>query len=118
VRIVVLADDLIWRSRLIAALEAIGAQPDPAGTADAFEAAMAGSDGVIVDLIARAYDPIVAVAIAAAVGLPVLVVGPHENVALRKRALAAGAGRALAYRKLFEDGPGTLSRWLGGSWAA
>ena len=28
------------------------------------------------------------------------------------RALAAGADRVLAYRKLFEDGPATISAWL------
>ena len=42
-----------------------------------------------------------------------LAVGQHDDVELRKRALDAGAERVYAYRKLFEDGPATLARWLG-----
>jgi len=41
-----------------------------------------------------------------------LAVGQHDDVELRKRALAAGAERVYAYRKLFEDGPKTLGSWL------
>ena len=41
-----------------------------------------------------------------------LAVGPHDDVALRKRAFVAGAEKVLAYRKLFEDGPATIGRWL------
>jgi electron transfer flavoprotein alpha/beta subunit len=43
----------------------------------------------------------------------VLAVGQHDDHELRKKALAAGADRVFAYRKLFEDGPGTISAWLG-----
>ncbi|MFL5750009.1 MAG: hypothetical protein ACJ767_05275, partial [Chloroflexota bacterium] len=68
---------------------------------------------VIVDLMARAYDGIVAVRRAADAGRRVLAVGQHDDAALRRRALDAGADRVLAYRKLFEDGPGTISTWLG-----
>jgi hypothetical protein len=31
---------------------------------------------------------------------------------LRKRALARGADKVLAYRKLFDDGPRTVADWL------
>jgi len=31
---------------------------------------------------------------------------------MRKRALAAGAGRVYAYRRLFEDGPRQIGVWL------
>ena len=41
-----------------------------------------------------------------------LAVGQHDDLELRKRALAAGAERVYAYRKLFEDGPRTLEAWL------
>ena len=41
-----------------------------------------------------------------------LAVGQHDDLALRKRALAAGADRVYAYRKLFEDGPATLAAWI------
>jgi hypothetical protein len=53
------------------------------------------------------------VARAASAGARVMAVGPHDDVALRKRAITAGAEKVLAYRKLFEDGPGTIGRWLG-----
>ena len=39
--------------------------------------------------------------------------GQHDDVAERKRALAQGADRVLAYRKLFEDGPATIEGWIG-----
>jgi CheY-like chemotaxis protein len=68
----------------------------------------------VVDLTARGYDGVEAVrrTTERRPGIPVLAVGQHDDVELRKRALAAGADRVLAYRKLFEDGPGTLARWL------
>jgi DNA-binding response OmpR family regulator len=69
-------------------------------------------DRVIVDLTARAYDGVEAIAVARAAGRPVLAVGQHDDLALRKRALAAGADRVYAYRKLFEDGPATLAAWI------
>ena len=69
-------------------------------------------DRVIVDLTARAYDGVEAIAVARATGRPVLAVGQHDDVELRKRALAAGADRVYAYRKLFEDGPATLAAWI------
>jgi len=69
-------------------------------------------DRVIVDLTARAYDGVESIVVARAAGRPVLAVGQHDDVALRKRALAAGADRVYAYRKLFEDGPATLAAWI------
>ena len=44
--------------------------------------------------------------------LMILAVGQHDDLPLRKRAFAAGADKVLAYRKLFDDGPGTITRWL------
>ena len=69
-------------------------------------------DRVIVDLTARAYDGVDAIVVARAAGRPVLAVGQHDDLDLRKRALAAGADRVYAYRKLFEDGPATLAAWI------
>ena len=67
---------------------------------------------MIVDLTARAYDGVAAIGAAAASGRRVLAVGQHDDQTLRKRALAAGADRVYAYRKLFEDGPAVLSAWI------
>jgi hypothetical protein len=46
------------------------------------------------------------------IGVRVLAVGQHDDVAQRKRAVASGAERVLAYRKLFEDGPATIEAWI------
>jgi electron transfer flavoprotein alpha/beta subunit len=110
--ITILAEDLVWADRLARAVEAAGAEPARTKTAREFDERAASSDRAIVDLTARSYDPIVAVEHACAAGVRVLAVGPHDDVALRKRALAAGADKVLAYRKLFEDGPATIARWL------
>ncbi len=108
----VLADDLIWATRLASIARAAGAAPTVVATAELFADALRGADAALVDLSLRRADPIVAVADAAAAGVPVVAVGPHEDLAARKRALAAGAARVYAYSKLFEDGPRTMAAWL------
>ena len=111
-QVVVLADDLIWQTRLVGTLREVDAQPfavrDLAAFADQLEAA----DAAIVDLTSLGYDPIAALRVAAGAGVPSLAVGQHDDMATRKEALDAGARRVFAYRKLFEDGPRTLARWL------
>ena len=42
----------------------------------------------------------------------------RDNEKLRKRALARGAERVYAYRKLFEDGPATIAAWIARGGAA
>jgi len=113
VRVAVLADDLIWASRLVDTVRAVGAAPVRTRTADAFAQALPGVDAAIVDLTARAYGGVAAVAAASTAGRRVLAVGQHDDHETRRRALAAGADRVFAYRKLFEDGPATLAAWLG-----
>jgi len=109
-RVVVLADDLIWQTRLTNILEGIGARVDR--RSGALDEALVDADALVVDLTARSYDAIAAIERGSAAGLRVLAVGQHDDAALRKRALAAGAERVYAYRKLFEDGPATLVAWL------
>jgi DNA-binding NarL/FixJ family response regulator len=111
-RIAVLAQDLVWSDRLARSVDAAGAEPARAKTLPEFDRAPDCADHAIVDLTARAYDPIEAIGRARAHGAQVLAVGPHDDAALRERAFAAGADRVLAYRKLFEDGPATVQRWL------
>ena len=67
----------------------------------------------MIDLTARAYDGIAAIGLAHAAGRPVLAVGQHDDAALRRAALAAGADAVHPYRRLFEDGPRQFARWLG-----
>lgn len=113
--VIVLADDLIWATRLVGQLRTLGATPLRARTPAAFEEALgaAGATRAVVDLTARAYDGIGATARAAAAGLRVLCVGQHDDRELRAAARAAGAERVVAYRKLFEDGHAALAAWLG-----
>jgi hypothetical protein len=110
----VLAQDLIWQDRLARSVEVAGATPDRVKTASGFDLALVGADIAIVDLTAHAYDPFVAIERAVAAGVRVLAVGQHDDVTQRKRALASGAERVLAYRKLFEDGPATVERFIAG----
>ena len=111
-RVVVLADDLIWATRLVDHVRIAGGDPVPARALDVLEREVAGADAVVVDLTARAYDGVAAIEAAARAGRRVLAVGQHDDIDLRRRALAAGAQRVYAYRKLFEDGPATLRSWL------
>lgn len=116
-RIVVLADDLIWSTRLAGHVRTAGRQPVTVRTAPAFSAVLAepGLGGAIIDLTSLAYDGLASIAAARDAGIPVLAVGQHDDHVLRRNALAVGADRVLAYRKLFEDGPATIARWLAAS---
>jgi hypothetical protein len=113
--VAVLADDLIWGTRLVGQLRTLGALPVRAGSADAFEAVLVGGGAsrAIVDLTARAYDGVAMTRSATEAGLRVLCVGQHDDRDLRAAALAAGAERVYSYRKLFEDGHAALAAWLG-----
>lgn len=111
-RVLVLADDLIWSTRLAGHVRTAGAEPTTVRTADAFAAGLAGARGAIVDLTSRCYDGLAAIAAARDAGVAVLAVGQHDDHVLRRDALAVGADRVLAYRKLFDDGPATIARWL------
>ena len=112
-RVVVLAQDLIWADRLARAVEATGAEAIRVASLQRFGEQLPTASGAIVDLTALAYDGVAAIESATAAGVRVLAVGQHDDHELRKRALAAGADRVYAYRKLFEDGPATVAAWLG-----
>ncbi|HUG48257.1 MAG TPA: hypothetical protein VMP67_07565 [Candidatus Limnocylindria bacterium] len=113
-RVAVLADDLIWASRLVAALERSGARPLRSGTAQQLADLLQQGPvaAVVIDLNGRTYDGVDAVRAAAQAGRPVLAVGQHEDLELRKRALAAGARRVYSYNKLFRDGPQVMAALL------
>ncbi len=108
----ILADDLIWATRLGELVRGAGGTAVPARSLAAFATLLPNVDRAIVDLTARGYDGIAAIAAAASAGLPVLAVGQHDDREARQRALAAGAGRVLAYRRMFDDGPGQIAAWL------
>ena len=106
----VLADDIIWATRLADAVTAAGGRPTRRRRVEDLDADVAF---VIVDLTARAYDGVAAIRQAAGTGARVVAVGQHDDASLRRAAIAAGAERVFTYRALFEDGPRTIARWLG-----
>jgi DNA-binding NtrC family response regulator len=107
-RVLVVADDLIWMSRLAASVERAGAAVVRAGGPEQLRRALdAGDDrpvAAFVDLNGRTYDGVAAVELATGAGLPTIAVGQHEDLDLRRRALAAGARRVYSYNKAHRDG--------------
>ena len=129
--VAVVADDLIWASRLMDSVTRAGGTPirlstqaqlDTALDADALaelgpEDADRAVVGVIVDLFGQRFDGIAAVERAKAANKPVIAVAQHDDLLTRKRALSAGASRVFSYNKFFTDGPRLVKGWLarGGS---
>jgi hypothetical protein len=109
----VVADDLIWATRLADGIRGAGGEPVPVRTTAALEDALGSVRGCVVDLTARAYDGVDAVRAAAEAGLPVIAVGQHDDAPLRRAARQAGAARVHAYRTLFEHGARELGAWVG-----
>jgi hypothetical protein len=113
IRVAVLADDLIWATRLRDLIAGTSARPVPCRTMAALAEALPAVDAVVVDLSARSFDPVSGIAEASRATRRVLAVGPHDDAVARDRARAAGAERVLAYRALAEAGPVAIARWLG-----
>ena len=111
-RVVVLADDLIWGSRLTSLVKSAGAEVSHARSAPELERQLATADGVIIDLTARSYDPLAAIKRSRLAEREVICVGPHEDIELRRNAMAAGAVRVLTYNQVHTHGPAVISRWL------
>lgn len=118
--VAILADDLIWATRLSDAITAAGAKPRRVRRIEDLAALLSGAgDGArvayaIVDLTARAYDGVAAIRTAAGAGASVVAVGQHDDAPLRAAARAAGAHRVFTYRALFENGPRAIAAWLAG----
>jgi CheY-like chemotaxis protein len=110
-RIVVLADDLIWASRLAGLVRAAGAVAVAVRRREDARAASTDAAGALVDLTSRAYDGVAAVSDLVAAGIPVVCVAQHDDRDLHRRALAAGADRVLAYRAVHERGAAILAGW-------
>jgi DNA-binding response OmpR family regulator len=115
IHLLVLADDLIWSTRLVAQAREAGAEARSVRSADAFARELPSMEAAIVDLTSRTYDGLAAIAAARDARVPVLAVGQHDDHVLRRDALSVGADRVLAYRKFFDDGPATIARWLAAS---
>jgi hypothetical protein len=112
VGIAVLADDLIWATRLVDGVRRAGGEPVPVRSLVTLGAALETVGGCIVDLTARAYDGIEAISTARAAGVPAIAVGQHDDAEARRAATNAGASRVYAYRALFEHGDRVLVAWI------
>jgi DNA-binding response OmpR family regulator len=112
--VLVVADDLMWATRLVSQAERAGANARSVSDVDAIDAAAAETRPglVVVDLGSHRFDGIAAIAAIVGRRIPVIGVAQHEDIALRKRALAAGARRVYAYAKMHADGVAVLSEWL------
>ena len=116
-RLLVLADDLIWSTRLEGQGRTLGADVQRFATTEPLIAALAAepatpTDLVAIDATARAYDPEAAVRAVAATGARVLALVQHDDPAGRASLIAAGAVRAMPYRALFERGHAILAGLL------
>jgi len=116
-RLYLLADDLIWATRLAGQGRTLGAEVVTLkGAPELRELVARGPIGerdlIAIDTMARGYEPVAAVREAAAAGR-VLALVQHDDPALRAALLEAGALRAAPYRALFERGHAILAELLG-----
>lgn len=117
---VVLADDLMWSTRITEAVRRAGGSAVRLDSEAELSVALQAYDladersisGAIVDLAARRFDPVTAIERVAEARLPVIAVAEHDDQLTRRRALDAGASRVFAYRKFFEDGTRLVEGWL------
>lgn len=135
--VIVLADDLIWASRLEEAVRRAGAEPVRLGRAGELEVVLEAMDlvepsgvpgvdpevpgtasspgrvgGAVVDLGGRRYDGVAMVGRIRAAAVPVIAVAQHDDQPTRRAALDAGATRVFSYAKFFTDGPRLVAGWL------
>jgi hypothetical protein len=102
---------LIWSTRLVGLLRGAGADPVTVRSLATLETVLPDVDGVVIDLTARAYDGIEAATVAQSARKLAFAIGQHDDAALRRRALAAGAVFA-PYRRLTGDGVNLIESWL------
>jgi DNA-binding response OmpR family regulator len=113
-RIGVLADDLIWATRLSDFVARGGGVAVRLRSALLLEGALAGLDACVVDLTSRAYDGLACLQAAREAGVPTAAVGQHDAPETRRAALEAGASYVWVYRALADNGERMVSRWISG----
>ena len=111
-RVAVLADDLIWATRLSEIVRRAGGEPVRVASPALLRAALTTLDGCVVDLTSRSYDGIAAVSIATVGRVPTVAVGQHDDADARRAAREAGAVTVWAYRAVFEHGDRDLGGWV------
>jgi hypothetical protein len=113
----ILADDLIWATRLAGQGRTLGAAVVTLNGISDLEALVARGplsdhDLIAIDTTTRKFDPQAAVRAAAGAGRT-LALAQHDDPALRAALLEAGALRVMPYRALFERGHAILAELLG-----
>ena len=111
-RVAVLADDLIWATRLADIVRRAGGDPVRVASSPLLRAALPTVAGCVIDLTSRSYDGLAVIALAAAARIPTVAVGQHDDAEGRRAARDAGAGKVYAYRTLFEHGDRELGPWV------
>ena len=117
----VVADDLMWSTRIAEAVRRAGGRPVVLTTEAELAVALEAREvedqetigGAIVDLAGRRYDGASAIARLRGARMPVLAVAQHDDQLTRRRALEAGASRVFSYGRFFSDGTRLVSGWLG-----
>lgn len=113
----ILADDLIWATRLAGQGRTLGAAVVTLSGFRDLEALVARGplrerDLIAIDTTARGFEPESAVRSSASIGRT-LALAQHDDPALRAALLEAGALRVMPYRALFERGHAILAELLG-----
>lgn len=116
-RLLVLANDLIWATRLEGQGRTLGADVQRFASPERLLAALVANpatpaDLVAIDATARTYDAEGAVRAVSAAGARVLALVQHDDPAGRANLIAAGAVRSMPYRALFERGHAILAGLL------
>jgi hypothetical protein len=113
----ILADDLIWATRLAGQGRTLGASVVTLNGASDLAVLVARGplddhDLIAIDTTARGFQPEAAVRSAASIGRT-LALAQHDDPELRTALLEAGALRVMPYRALFERGHAILAELLG-----
>lgn len=117
-RAVLLCADLLFGSKVAAALSQAGCQVTSAADADAARSALPGADLLVADLSDEAFDALSLVeeiheAGSGVAGAPrTLGYYQHVDDETRRRALAAGFDAVVPRSKLFREGPQLVSDLL------
>jgi len=110
----------MWSTRISEAVRRAGATPLRLGGQAELDIAVEAHDvgdqpelgGAIVDMAARRFDAVAAIARLRAARLPVIAVAQHDDQLTRRRALDAGASRVFSYNKFFTDGTRLVEGWM------
>ena len=113
----ILADDLIWATRLAGQGRTLGAAVVTLNGISDLQALvvrgpLSDHDLIAIDTTARGFEPESAVR-AAASACRTLALAQHDDPSLRAALLEAGALRVMPYRALFERGHAILAELLG-----